>query len=75
MVETYIDAVTTIRERRERKIWDAAYANGLDSLIDVGPGAEFRVGRGIVNDDGNVDLRAAEAPALRKGNCILNISV
>ena len=50
------------------------YAHGPDSLIAVGQGAEFRVGRGIVNDDGTVDLRAAEALALGKGNCILYVS-
>ena len=44
------------------------------SLIDVGQGAEFRVGRGLVDDDGTVDLRAAEALALGKVNCILYIS-
>ena len=74
MVETYIDAVTTIREFGERNVRDDDYTNGLDSLIDVGQGAEFRAGRGIVNDDGTVDLRAAEALALGKGNRILYIS-
>ena len=67
MVETYIDALMTIRECRERKIRGDDYANGLDGLIDAGKGAEFRVGRGIVNDDSTVELHAAEALAL--GNC------
>ena len=74
MVETYIDAVTTIREFGERNVQDDDYTNGLDSLIDVGQGAEFRVGRGIVNNDGTVDLRVTEALALGKGNCSLYIS-
>ena len=74
MIETYIEAVTTIRECRERKVRDDDYTTGLDSLIDTGQGAEFRAGLGIVNDDGTVDLRAAEALALGKGNRILYIS-
>ena len=74
MIETYIEAVTTIRECRERKVRDDDYTTGLDSLIDTGQGAEFRAGLGIVNDDGAVDLRAAEALALGKGNRILYIS-
>ena len=74
MVETYIDAVTTIRKCRERMVRGDEHAKGLDSPIDIGQGAEFRVGRGIVNDDGTVDLRATEALALGKGNRILYIS-
>ena len=74
MVKTYIDAVATIRECRESRVQGDEYANGLDSPIDIGQGAEFRVGRGIVNDDGTVDLRATEALALGKGNRILYIS-
>ena len=72
MVETYIDAVVTIREWRERRGHD--YANGLGSLIDAGQGAEFRVGRGSVNDDGTVEPRAADALVLGKCNCNLYIS-
>lgn len=68
MVEIYIDTETTIRECRERKIRGDEHANGLDNLIDIGQGAEFRVGRGIVNDDGTVDIRVIEALALGKGN-------
>lgn len=52
MVDTHIDAVTAIRDCRERKVRGGDYANGLDRLIDVGQGAAFRVGHGIVNDDG-----------------------
>ena len=74
MVETYTDAATTIRECRERMVRGDEYSNGLDSPIDVGQGAEFRAGRGIVNDDGTVDLRTAEALALGKGNRILYVS-
>ena len=74
MVEGHIDAVKTIRECRERKIRGDDYANGLDGLIDVGQGAEFRVGRGSVNDVGTVELRAAEALAFGKCNSILYIS-
>ena len=74
MVETYIDAVTTIREGRERMVRGDEYANGLDSPIDIGQGAEFRVGRGIVNDDGTVDLRVTEALTLAEGSCNLYIS-
>ena len=74
MVETYIDAVTTIREFGEPNVRDDDYTNGLDSLIDVGQGAEFRVGRGIVNNDGTVDLRVTEALTLAEGSCSLYIS-
>ena len=74
MVETYIEAVTTIREFGERNVRDDDYTTGLDSLPDIGQGAGFRVGRGVANDDGTVDLRAAEALALGKGNRILYIS-
>ena len=52
MVDTHIDAVTAIRDCRERKVRGGDYANGLDRLIDVGQGAAFRVSHGIVNDDG-----------------------
>ena len=74
MVETYTDAATTIRECRERMVRGDECANGLDSPIDIGQCAEFRVVRGIVNDDGTVDLRVTEALALGKGNCSLYIS-
>ena len=74
MVETNIDAVTTIREGRERMVRGDEYSNGLDSPIDVGQGAEFRAGRGIVNNDGTVDLRVTEALTLAEGSCSLYIS-
>ena len=74
MVETYIDALTTIREGREHMVRGDEHSNGLDSPIDTGQGAEFRVGRGTVNDGGTVDLRVTEALALGKGNCSLYIS-
>ena len=74
MVETYIDAVTTIRKCRERMVRCDEHAKGLDSPIDIGQGAEFRVGRGIVNDDGTVDLRVTEALTLAEGSCSLYIS-
>ena len=74
MVETDIDAVMTIRECREREVRGDDYANGPDSLIDVDQGAEFRVGRGLVNEDGTLDRRAAEASAVGKCNGILYVS-
>ena len=74
MVETYIEAVVTIRVLRERRGRGHDYAHGLDSLIDVGQGTEFRVGRGSVNGDGTVEPRASDALPLGKCNRNLYIS-
>ena len=65
-----IDAVKTVREARQVEMTGAA-VGGVRSLVAVGTGADFRVARGNVYDDGRVDPALAEALRLQLGDHML----
>ena len=68
-----IDAVKTVRDAQQIEMTGVA-VGGARSLIAVGIGANFRVARGNVYDDGRVDPALAEALRLRVGDNMLVVA-
>lgn len=68
-----IDAVKTVRDAQQIEMTGAA-AGGVRSLVAVGTGADFRVARGEVHDDGRVDPSLAKALRLQVGDNMLVVA-
>lgn len=68
-----IDAIKTVREAQSFAMTGEA-AGGARSLIAVGSGADFRVARGDVYDDGRIDSALAEPLCLEIGDIMLVVS-
>ena len=68
-----IDAVRTVREARQVVLAGVA-AGGVQSLVAVGTGADFRVARGDIDMDGQVDPALADALRLKTGDTMLVVS-
>ena len=68
-----IDAVKTVREAQLIEMTGAA-VGGVRSLVAVGTGANFRVARGEVHDDGRVDPALAKALRLQVGDNMLVVA-
>lgn len=68
-----IDAIKTVREARQLVMTGEALG-GAQSLVAVGTGADFRVARGGVNNDGQVDPALASALRISAGDAMLVVS-
>lgn len=68
-----IDAVKTVRDARQVEM-TGAEVGGVRSLVAIGTGADFRVARGEVYDDGRVDPELAEALRLQVGDNMLVVA-